>query len=155
MVWYGNSMVFSDAKSISGAENNSGCGVQCVYFPSEIWVSQYQFPIAILWVNTDWLLTYYSIDVSDNAVSWYFVRLSIRCGLVMPYRVVYLVIIGSNSGLPPVVDISVIWNFTQNILPIHWNIWFLFSFVILRALRFRSPYAFFKLPITHIACSHR
>ena len=64
--------------------------MRCVYFLSEIWVWQYEFPIAILWVDTDWLLIYYSVGVSDTAVSCYFVSLSIQCGLVMPYHVVYV-----------------------------------------------------------------
>ena len=33
-----------------------------------------------------------------------------------------------------------LWNSTQNILPIHWKIWFLCNFEILRALRFKSSY---------------
>ena len=39
-----------------------------------------------------------------------------------------------------------LWNSTQNILPIHWKIWFLFNTEILRALRFKSSYAFLKRP---------
>ena len=39
-----------------------------------------------------------------------------------------------------------LWNFTQNILPIHWKILFLYNFEILRALRFKSSYAFLKRP---------
>ena len=35
-----------------------------------------------------------------------------------------------------------LWNSTQNIFPIHWKIWFLYSIAILRALRFKSSYAF-------------
>ena len=31
---------------------------------------------------------------------------------------------------------------TQNILPLHWKIWFLYNIEILRALRFKSSYAF-------------
>ena len=38
------------------------------------------------------------------------------------------------------------WNSTQNILPMHWKIWFLYNFEILRALRFKSSYAFLKRP---------
>ena len=38
------------------------------------------------------------------------------------------------------------WNSTQNILPIHWKIWFLYNIEILRALRFKSSYAFLKRP---------
>ena len=33
-----------------------------------------------------------------------------------------------------------LWNSTQNILPIHWKIWFLYNIDILRALRFKSSY---------------
>ena len=33
-------------------------------------------------------------------------------------------------------------NSTQNILPIHWKIWFLYNIEILRALRFKSSYVF-------------
>ena len=39
-----------------------------------------------------------------------------------------------------------LWNSTQNILPIHWKIWFLYNIEILRALRFKSSYAFLKRP---------
>ena len=39
-----------------------------------------------------------------------------------------------------------LWNSTQNILPIRWKIWFLCNIEILRALRFRSSYAFLKRP---------
>ena len=38
------------------------------------------------------------------------------------------------------------WNSTQNILPIHWKVRFLYNIGILRALRFKSSYAFFKRP---------
>ena len=45
------------------------------------------------------------------------------------------------------------WNFkgtlsnsTQHILPIHWKIRFLYNIGILRALRFKSSYAFLKHP---------
>ena len=38
------------------------------------------------------------------------------------------------------------WNSTQNILPIHWKIWLLYNIEILRALRFKSLYAFLKRP---------
>ena len=31
-----------------------------------------------------------------------------------------------------------LWNATQNILPIHWKIWFLYNIEILRALGFKS-----------------
>ena len=47
-----------------------------------------------------------------------------------------------------------LWNFkgtlrnsTQNMLPIHWRIWFLHNIEILRALWFKSSYAFLKLPL--------
>ena len=39
-----------------------------------------------------------------------------------------------------------LWNSTQNILPIHWKIRFLYKIGILRALRFKSLYAFLKRP---------
>ena len=39
-----------------------------------------------------------------------------------------------------------LWNFTQNILPIRWKIWFLYNIEILRALRFKSSYGFLKRP---------
>ena len=39
-----------------------------------------------------------------------------------------------------------LWNSTQNILPIHWKIWFLYNTEILKALRFESSYAFLKRP---------
>ena len=39
-----------------------------------------------------------------------------------------------------------LWNSTQNILLIHWKIRFLYNIGILRALRFKSPYAFLKRP---------
>ena len=35
-------------------------------------------------------------------------------------------------------------NSTQNIIPIHWKIWFLYNIEIWRALRFRSSYVFLK-----------
>ena len=37
-----------------------------------------------------------------------------------------------------------LWNSTQNALPIHWKIWFLDNIEVLRALRFKSSYAFLK-----------
>ena len=39
-----------------------------------------------------------------------------------------------------------LWNSTQNILSIHWNIQFLYNIDILRALRFKSSYEFLKRP---------
>ena len=39
-----------------------------------------------------------------------------------------------------------LWNSTQNILPIHWRVRFLYNIEILRALRFKSSYAFLKRP---------
>ena len=39
-----------------------------------------------------------------------------------------------------------LWNSTQNILFIHWKIWFLYNIEILRALRFKSSYSFLKCP---------
>ena len=42
-----------------------------------------------------------------------------------------------------------LWNSTQNILPIHWKIQFLYKCEILRALRFKSSYVFLKRPPGH------
>ena len=40
-----------------------------------------------------------------------------------------------------------LWNSTQDIVAIHWKIWFfLYNIEILRALRFKNSYAFFKRP---------
>ena len=39
-----------------------------------------------------------------------------------------------------------LWNSTQNIIPIHWKIWFLYNIEILRALGFKSSYSFLKCP---------
>ena len=39
-----------------------------------------------------------------------------------------------------------LWNSTQNILPIHWKIRILYNIEILRTLRSKSSYAFFKCP---------
>ena len=39
-----------------------------------------------------------------------------------------------------------LWNSTQNISPIHWKVRFLYNIEILRALRFKSSYAFLKRP---------
>ena len=39
-----------------------------------------------------------------------------------------------------------LWNSTQNILPIHWEMRLLNNIEILRALRFKSSYAFLKHP---------
>ena len=39
-----------------------------------------------------------------------------------------------------------LWNSTQNILPIHWKVWFLYNIEILRALRFKSSQVFLKRP---------
>ena len=41
---------------------------------------------------------------------------------------------------------STLWNSAQNILTIYWKIWFLNNIEILRALRFKSSYAFLKRP---------
>ena len=41
---------------------------------------------------------------------------------------------------------GILWNSTQNILPIHWKIWFLYSVQVLRAPRFKSSYAFLWAP---------
>ena len=40
-----------------------------------------------------------------------------------------------------------LWNSTQNILLIHWKIRFLYNIGILRALKFKSSYAFLKRPL--------
>ena len=39
-----------------------------------------------------------------------------------------------------------LWNSTQNILPIHWKMWILFTGENLRALRFKSSLVFLKRP---------
>ena len=40
-----------------------------------------------------------------------------------------------------------LWNSTQNILPVHWKIWFLYNIEILRAFkRFKGLYMFLKRP---------
>ena len=39
-----------------------------------------------------------------------------------------------------------LWNSTQNTLPIHWKMQFLYNIAILRALRFKSSLAFLKYP---------
>ena len=39
-----------------------------------------------------------------------------------------------------------LWNSTQNISPIHWKMWILFTCENLRALRFKSSYMFLKTP---------
>ena len=39
-----------------------------------------------------------------------------------------------------------LWNSTQNILPIHWKIWFFYSRAIFKTLRFKSSYTFLKWP---------
>ena len=55
-----------------------------------------------------------------------------------------------------------LWNSTQNILPIHWKMWILFTSKNLRALRFKSSKVFLKRPPGHqwfrwwiAACSTR
>ena len=45
-----------------------------------------------------------------------------------------------------------LWNSTQNILLIHWKIRFLYNIGILRALRFKSSYAFLKRPPARLLC---
>ena len=42
-----------------------------------------------------------------------------------------------------------LWNSPQNIILIHWKIWFLYNIEILRALRFKSWYMFLKRPPDH------
>ena len=42
---------------------------------------------------------------------------------------------------------KIFWNSTQNILPIHWKIWFLYNIEILKALRFTRKYAVLKRPL--------
>ena len=39
-----------------------------------------------------------------------------------------------------------LWNSTQNILPIHWKLWFLYNTEILRAPRFKISYPFLNPP---------
>ena len=39
-----------------------------------------------------------------------------------------------------------LWNSAQNILPIHWKIWFLYNIEILKVLRFKSSCTFSKRP---------
>ena len=47
-----------------------------------------------------------------------------------------------------------LWNSIQNILPIHWKVWFLYKIEILRALiRLKSSYAFLKRPPYLVWCS--
>ena len=43
-----------------------------------------------------------------------------------------------------------LWNSTQNILPKHWKLWFLYNTEILRALRLKNAYAIFE---THSSSS--
>ena len=43
-----------------------------------------------------------------------------------------------------------LWNSTQNILPTHWQTWFLYIIEILRALRFKNSYLFLKRPADHL-----
>ena len=38
-----------------------------------------------------------------------------------------------------------LWNSTQNILTIHWKIWFLYNAEILKNLSFKSSYVFWKV----------
>ena len=45
-----------------------------------------------------------------------------------------------------------LWNSAQNIFPIHWKIWFLYNTEILKALRFKSSYAFLKRSPGHRCC---
>ena len=50
-----------------------------------------------------------------------------------------------------------LWNSTQNIWPIHWKILFLYNIEILRALWFKSSYAFLTPPppppgATYLSC---
>ena len=40
-----------------------------------------------------------------------------------------------------------LWNSTQNIIPIHWKIQFVYNFEILGDFRFKSSCAFFKWPL--------
>ena len=51
-----------------------------------------------------------------------------------------------------------LWNSTQNILPIHWKIQFLCNIEILRALRFKSSYAFLLVlyhTLRRVCCDNR
>ena len=47
-----------------------------------------------------------------------------------------------------------LWNSAQNILPIHWKIHFSCNIEVLRALRFKSSYAFLKHPPDHHQPGH-
>ena len=60
-----------------------------------------------------------------------------------------------------------LWNSTQNILPIHWRMWILFTVEYFRALRFKSSYICFhydgnalsfnpglQYPICMVQCTH-
>ena len=51
-----------------------------------------------------------------------------------------------------------LWNSTLNILPIHWQMWILFTGEKLSALRFKSLYVFLKRPLfpkdVYISCAH-
>ena len=45
---------------------------------------------------------------------------------------------------------GILWNSTQNILPIYWKIWFLYNSEILRALRFKKELiCIFEPPAPH------
>ena len=46
-----------------------------------------------------------------------------------------------------------IWNSTQNILPIHWKMQFIYSVEIFRVLRFKSSLAFRNDPSPHPRCN--
>ena len=43
-----------------------------------------------------------------------------------------------------------LWNSTQNILPIHWKLYILYTDGNLRALRFKSSYVFLKCPLIYV-----
>ena len=46
-----------------------------------------------------------------------------------------------------------LWNSTQNICPIHWKMWILFTGENLRFLRFKSSYVFLKRPL--VCCQRK
>ena len=48
-----------------------------------------------------------------------------------------------------------LWNSTQNILPIHWKIWFLYNIQILSVLRFKSSYVFLNPPMSILSIFFR
>ena len=47
-----------------------------------------------------------------------------------------------------------LWNSTQNILPIHWKMWFLYNIYILRSLGFESSYTFLLSTVLPYSYEH-